>query len=111
MGAPEEAPLGGLRAKFGADLPLRAVAGVTLMAVALGVAWAGGFSFLAFWLVASAIVVWEWQRLVGGERSWARIAAGVAALVAAAPTSAPDQVLPGETLGQSFGPPIRRPPK
>ena len=28
-----------------------------------------------------------------------------------APTIAPDQVLPGETLGQSRGPPISRPPK
>jgi phosphatidate cytidylyltransferase len=85
MGEPEKARLGGWRAKFGADLPLRAAAGVTLMALALGVAWAGGFSFLAFWLVASAIVVWEWQRLVGGDRLWARIAVGVAALVVSAP--------------------------
>ena len=27
------------------------------------------------------------------------------------PTIAPDQVLPGDTRGQSFGPPISRPPK
>src|SRR5260370_39922867 len=30
---------------------------------------------------------------------------------ASAPTIAPDQVLPGETLGHSLGPPIKRPAK
>ena len=29
----------------------------------------------------------------------------------ATPTIAPDQVLPGETCGQSLGPPIKRPPR
>lgn len=70
---------------FGADLPLRAASGVTLMALALGTAWAGGFSFLALWLIASALVLWEWQRLVGGDRLWARVAVGALALVAASP--------------------------
>jgi phosphatidate cytidylyltransferase len=73
------------RARIGADFTLRAAAGVTLMALALGVAWVGGFPFLAFWLLASAGVTWEWQRLVGGEREWARVGAGVLALLAAAP--------------------------
>jgi len=85
MGDPANDPkVGGWRA-FGADLPLRAAAGVTLMAVALGVAWAGGFSFLAFWLLASALVVWEWQRLIGGERVWIRVAVSALALLAASP--------------------------
>ena len=85
MGDPEKARLGGWRAKIGADLPLRAASGLTLMAVALAVAWAGGFSFLAFWFVASALVLWEWQRLVGGERIWIRVAVGALALLAASP--------------------------
>ncbi len=85
MGDPEKPRLGDRRANFGADLPLRAAAGVTLMVLALGTAWAGGFLFLAFWLAASEIVVWEWQRLVGGERLWARVAVGALALLAASP--------------------------
>jgi phosphatidate cytidylyltransferase len=87
MGGPSKGspPVGARRARIGDDLPMRAAAGVALMAVALGVAWVGGFPFLAFWLLASGGVIWEWQRLVGGEREGARIAAGVLALVAASP--------------------------
>jgi phosphatidate cytidylyltransferase len=55
------------------------------MAFALGVAWVGGFPFLMFWLLASAGVLWEWQRLVGGESEGARVGVGVLALVAASP--------------------------
>jgi len=84
----------GGRRKVGADLPLRAAAGVTLMAVALGLAWVGGFPFLAFWLVASEIVVWEWQRLVGGERQLARVVVGALALVAAAPFALHAEAIP-----------------
>ena len=85
MGDPEKTRLGDRRAKFGADLPLRLAAGSTLMVLALGTAWVGGFLFLAFWLAASEIVVWEWQRLVGGERLWARVTVGALALLVASP--------------------------
>ncbi len=64
---------------------VRAAAGVILMVAALVAAWAGGFSFLAFWLVASALVLWEWQKLIGGERLLARVALGALTLVAASP--------------------------
>ncbi len=70
---------------FGADLPLRAAAGVVLAAAALIVAWAGGFLFLAFWLLAAALVLWEWQKLIGGERLAARLGMGALTLVAASP--------------------------
>ncbi len=73
------------RSRFGADLPLRAAAGVTLMAAALIAAWAGGFAFLAFWLLAAALVLWEWQNLIGGERLLARLGVGALTLVAASP--------------------------
>jgi phosphatidate cytidylyltransferase len=75
----------GGRPRIGDDLAIRAAAGAILMALALAVAWLGGFPFLAFWLIASAGVLWEWQRLVGGEREWARVGAGVVALIAASP--------------------------
>ncbi len=79
MSDPAQSPPSGAgepRGRFGADLPLRAAAGVTLMAAALIAAWTGGFLFLAFWLLASAMVLWEWQKLIGGERLPARLAIG-----------------------------------
>jgi phosphatidate cytidylyltransferase len=76
---------GGLLKRIGAELPLRAATAVTLMAVALVAAWAGGFWFLALWLLASALVLWEWQKLIGGERFLARLAVGALTLLAASP--------------------------
>jgi phosphatidate cytidylyltransferase len=76
---------GGLRSKVGADFPLRAAVGATLMTAALVTAWAGGFAFLAFWLIASALVLWEWQRLIGGERFLARLGLGALTLLAVSP--------------------------
>lgn len=79
--APPAAP----RGPWPADLPLRAATGVTMMALALGAAWAGGFPFLVFWGLAALGVAWEWQRLIGGERVWERVGATALALVASAP--------------------------
>jgi phosphatidate cytidylyltransferase len=76
---------GGLWRRIGAELPLRAAAAATLAAVALIAAWAGGFLFLACWLLASALVLWEWQRLIGGERFLARLGVGALTLAAASP--------------------------
>ncbi len=73
------------RASFGSELIPRIVAGVVMMAAALGATVVGGFPFLAFWLVASILVCWEWQRLIGGDRLWERVGAGSLALVVAAP--------------------------
>ncbi len=69
----------------GADLSVRTAAAVVLAAAALVAAWIGGFWFMAFWLVAAALALWEWQRLIGGERLWARIAVGALALLVVAP--------------------------
>jgi phosphatidate cytidylyltransferase len=70
---------------IGRDLSVRAAAAVVLAAVALVAAWIGGFWFMAFWFVAAALALWEWQRLVGGERLWARIAVGALTLLVVAP--------------------------
>ena len=67
--------------KAGADLSLRIAAAAVLAALALVAAWIGGFWFMALWFVGAALALWEWQRLVGGERLWARIAVGALTLV------------------------------
>jgi phosphatidate cytidylyltransferase len=36
--------------------------------LALATAWIGGFIFAAFWWLAALVVLWEWQRLIGGAR-------------------------------------------
>jgi phosphatidate cytidylyltransferase len=82
---PGPAPPGPTGSRFGSDLPIRVAAGVTMMIAALAAAWAGGFPFMAFWFVAGALVLWEWQKLIDGERRWARLGVGALALLAAAP--------------------------
>jgi phosphatidate cytidylyltransferase len=76
---------GGASGRFGADLPMRAVAGVVMMIVALAAAWVGGFWFLAFWFVAAALVLWEWQKLIDGERTLERIGVGALTILVASP--------------------------
>jgi phosphatidate cytidylyltransferase len=44
--------------------------------LALATAWIGGFVFAVFWWVASIVLLWEWQRLVGGARLAERVAVG-----------------------------------
>ena len=44
--------------------------------LALATAWVGGFIFAAFWWLAAVVVLWEWQRLVGGARLAERVALG-----------------------------------
>ena len=78
-------PKAGALSRVGADLPLRAAAGVVMAAAAFGVAYVGGFSFFVFWGLVALGVVWEYQRLVGGERLWERIGLGALAVAAAAP--------------------------
>lgn len=73
--------------RSGEDLPARIASAIVLMALALGVAWAGGFSFLALWLLAGVLVAWEWQRLIGGRREWICLGITALALVAASPSS------------------------
>ena len=52
--------------------------------LALATAWIGGFIFAVFWWLASIVVVWEWQRLVGGARLAERVAVGSLMLALAA---------------------------
>ena len=62
--------------RFGADLGPRVAAAVVMGGVALATAWIGGFIFAAFWWLASVVVLWEWQRLIGGARLAERVALG-----------------------------------
>ena len=64
------------RARFGSDLKPRVAAAVAMGSFALATAWVGGFIFMAFWWLASIVVLWEWQRLVGGARLAERVAVG-----------------------------------
>ena len=69
--------------RIGPDLWPRVAAAVAMGAVALAAAWIGGFAFLALWWAVSAIVLWEWQRLLGPDRLAPRTAIGALALAAA----------------------------
>jgi phosphatidate cytidylyltransferase len=79
------------------------VAAVAMGSVALAAAWIGGFVFAAFWWLASVVVLWEWQRLVGGERLIAqRVGVGAVALALAA-LSALHNWAPGVGAALIFG--------
>ncbi len=70
--------------RIGVDLWPRVAAAVAMGLAAFLVAWFGNFVFIAFWWIASMIVLWEWQRMVRGERLVERVVAGALALAAAA---------------------------
>jgi phosphatidate cytidylyltransferase len=89
-GAPKRAA--GIAGLVGADLPARVGAAVVLMALALGSAWAGGYWFTAFWLIAAILVHWEWQNLIGGPNRDLRSAFGAVGLFIAAPLATNDAV-------------------
>ena len=74
----------GLPAGGWADLRLRVVSAVAMAAAAVATAWVGGPIFGLFWLLAAAAVTWEWNGLVGAERTAALFGIEVAALAAAA---------------------------
>jgi len=86
MTASDDGPAtGSAPQRFGPDLWPRVAAAVAMGSVALAATWIGGFLFAAFWWLASIVVLWEWQRLVGGERLIvARVVAGAVALALAA---------------------------
>jgi len=77
-------PSQGPGGRLGADLWPRVAAAVVLGLAALAVAWIGGFVFVAVAWAASAVVLWEWQRMVYPERRVERIAAGALAIALAA---------------------------
>jgi phosphatidate cytidylyltransferase len=72
------------RARFGSDLKPRVAAAAAMGALALAAAWFGGIVFAVFWWLASIVVLWEWQRLVGSARLAERVVAGGLALALAA---------------------------
>jgi phosphatidate cytidylyltransferase len=72
------------RARFGSDLKPRIAAAAAMGALALAAAWIGGFIFVAFWWIAAVVVLWEWQRLVGGDRIAEKVVAGAVAIALAA---------------------------
>jgi phosphatidate cytidylyltransferase len=51
----------------GSDLFLRLCSALVLGPLAIGVAYLGGWPFMAFWGVAAVLVFWEWTALVSGE--------------------------------------------
>jgi phosphatidate cytidylyltransferase len=74
--------------KAGSDLPLRAVSGLAMAALALLAAWIGGYWFIIFWSGAAILIFWEWNKIVAASPQrplW--IAAGVvyAAVAGVAP--------------------------
>src|SRR5271170_1893861 len=86
MTASDDSPAtGSAPQRFGPDLWPRVAAAVAMGSVAVAATWIGGFLFAAFWWLASIVVLWEWQRLVGGERLIvARVVAGAVALALSA---------------------------
>jgi phosphatidate cytidylyltransferase len=69
------------------ELMLRIVSAVVLAPLALGVAWLGGWVFVAFWTIVAGGILWEWRRVVAdgggaaGLGECAVAAAGIAAMV------------------------------
>lgn len=74
----------GPRARFGPDLKPRVAAAAAMGVLALAATWIGGFVFVAFWWLAAIVILWEWQRLIGGDRLAERVAAGALAIAVAA---------------------------
>jgi phosphatidate cytidylyltransferase len=50
------------------NLILRVVSSAVLAPLAIAAAYVGGVAYAIFWIAASAIVLWEWARLVTGAR-------------------------------------------
>jgi phosphatidate cytidylyltransferase len=66
------------------NLALRVVSSLVLAPAAIAAAYFGGAVFIAFWLIAALIVLWEWQTLVCGHDRNSVLTVGAAALVGAA---------------------------
>jgi len=70
-----------------ADLPLRILSSVVLAPLALGVAYLGGWIFVAFWGFAAFGVLWEWVSLVSEtDRRAVLMTGGASVLLAVALT-------------------------
>ena len=66
------------------DLGVRASSGLILVLLAITAARAGGISFVVLWVGAALIAQWEWQRLIGGPATTARVLVGGVAVLALA---------------------------
>jgi phosphatidate cytidylyltransferase len=74
----------------GGELLLRVVSALALAPLAVGVAYLGGWAFIAFWGIAALIVLWEWTSLVAGnERRAILMIGGAAVLLAVLLTGVP----------------------
>jgi phosphatidate cytidylyltransferase len=71
-------------ASAGNKLLLRVGSALVMVPLAIGTAYLGGHIFLAFWLIASLGVLWEWDTLVCAHDKNAVFAVGSAAIVGAA---------------------------
>ena len=88
MAEPEKTAAPALTVRAGSDLPLRAVSGMAMAALALLAAWFGGWPFIAFWSIAAILILWEWNTIVAAAPQRALwVAAGIiyAAVTAVAP--------------------------
>jgi phosphatidate cytidylyltransferase len=74
----------GFGSRIGPDLGPRVAAALVLGLAAVAAAWVGGFVFVAFWWIATVVVLWEWQRMVSAERVIERVAAGAVGVAVAA---------------------------
>jgi phosphatidate cytidylyltransferase len=70
------------------ELVLRIVSSIVLAPLAVGVAWLGGWTFFAFWMLAAWGILREWRKIIGdpaathvGLGECALLAAGIAAMV------------------------------
>jgi len=66
-----------------ADLGLRAVSALVLVAAAVAALWCGGWAFGLFWLAAALAAHWEWGNLIGGPLPWSRRIVGALGLIGA----------------------------
>jgi phosphatidate cytidylyltransferase len=74
----------GFGSRIGPDLAPRVAAAVVMGFAAATAAWIGGVVFVAFWWIASVVVLWEWLRIVRADRLVERFAAGTLGLTLAA---------------------------
>jgi phosphatidate cytidylyltransferase len=63
---------------------VRTASGLVLAAIALAVAYFGGWAFVAFWGGAAVLVFWEWTGLVAGSHSRVTLVPGGVAVALAA---------------------------
>lgn len=67
----------------GSELKLRVLSGLALAPLAVGVAYLGGWAFVAFWGIAALTVLWEWCSLVAGDERRVILMTGSASVLLA----------------------------